>query len=169
MTILMNTVRKIAHLMHMLAGAILFAMMITVLVDIITRGIFGLSGGSIDLTIRGGIEIIRYGLLTMVLFSLPYSVSRGQVIVDLFTEHWSERVKKVLAGFYTIGFSLLGFAMAIRFFEAIDRTAKTGETTQDLFIPISYIFTMATFGAFMLGLRGALVAYKQISDGIKAS
>ena len=161
---LTDAVRRLAYLMHAASGVVLIAMIATVLADIVTRTAFGLSGGGINFTFRGAVEIVSYGLLIMVLFALPYSVNRGQVIVDLFTERMSERWKEALAGLFSIGFGLLGLGMAIRFSEAIGRVAATGETTQDLLIPLGYIYGIAAFGAAMLSLRGFLVGYRLVIE-----
>ena len=169
MRLLMNVVRRVAHAMHMVAGVLLIVMAVTVLIEVVTRALFGMTGGGLDLTIRGGVEIVSYSLLFMVLFALPYSVSRGQVIVDLFTENMSERLKMLLAGIYTLGFSFLGFAMATRFYESVGRVAMSGETTQDLLIPLTYIYAISAFATFMLGLRGLFVAIDEIGKGLKRS
>ena len=82
---IMEAVRRLAAAMHVLSGILLIGMMVTVLLDVISRGVFGASGGEIDFTFQGGVEIVSYGLLFMVLFTLPHSVSRSQIVVDLFT------------------------------------------------------------------------------------
>lgn len=161
----MDAAHRLAHAMHVVSGVMLVFMVAIVLVDVATRFLFGTTEGALDLTFPGGVELVSYSLLFMVLFALPYSVSRGQVIVDLFTERLSERAKGVLAGAYLLGFALLGIGMAIRFYEAIWRTLETGETSQDLLIPLYYIFAIATFATAVLGLRGLLVAVQQMRDG----
>jgi TRAP-type C4-dicarboxylate transport system permease small subunit len=156
-------VDKVSFVMHSISGVILISMMLVTIADILTRSLYSYSGGSIDLTFLGGIELISYGLLFMVLFSLPYSVSRGQVIVDLFTEGMSDRMKEFLFGFYTFGFGLLGLGMAYGWYESMQRVAANGETTQDLLIPMSYVYGLAVFPAAMLALRGFLVSFERIA------
>ncbi len=158
----MGAVRRLALAMHWASGVFLIVMIVTVLLDIVTRTVFGATAGAVDLTFRGGIEIVSYGLLFMILFALPYSVSRGQVVVDLFTEGLNERAKAILGGIYIIGFGLLGLGMAIRFVEAADRVAQTGETTQDLLIPMSFFYGVAGFAATILVFRGVLVGIEQL-------
>lgn len=161
--------RRLAHAMHLVSGFLLVVMVVVVLVDVLGRFTFGVTSGAVDMTFRGGIEIVRYSLLFMVLFALPYSVNRGQVIVDLFTENLSGRVKSILSGVYLIGFGLLGCGMAVRFYEAIWRTVETGETSQDLLIPLYYIYGLAAIATAVLGLRGMLVALEHIIGNRKAS
>lgn len=164
MKFVMDAAHRLALVMHRVSGVLLIVMMLTVLVDVITRTLFGATKGHVDLTFTGAVEIVSYGLLFMVLFTLPYSVSRSQVIVDLFTERMNERLKSVLAGVYTFGFGLLGLGMAIRFFESMARVAQSGETTQDLLIPMEYIYAVAAVATSVLALRGVLVAIEQILE-----
>ncbi len=154
----------VAHAMHKVSAALLVFMVLSVLVDVTARFVFGVTEGGVDFTFRGGVEIVSYSLLFMVLFALPYSVSRGQVVVDIFTERMAERSKRLLAGIYNIGFALLGLGITIRFYEAIGATFRSGETSQDLLIPLYYIYAFATFGAAVLALRSLVVAVEQIAD-----
>lgn len=158
----MGAVNRVARWMHVVSGALLITMMVTVLLDVSSRALFGATDGSIDLTFVGAVEIVSYALLFMVLFTLPYSVSRGQVIVDLFTENLREKWKTALSGLYMLGFGMLGLAMTLRFYEAIWRVADSGETTQDLLIPMSYIYTVTTFASAILALRGFGVAIEEL-------
>jgi len=150
--------------MHWTSGALLIVMMMTILVDVIARAVFGATKGSVDFTFNGSVEIVSYSLLFCILFSFPYSIRRGQVIVDLFTGGMSERMKGILAGVYTLGFGLLGFGMTVRFYEAAGNFTLTGETTQDLLIPMYYIYGVATFAVAILAIRGVLVALQQFMD-----
>lgn len=169
MQTIMEMARKLAYAMHVVSGFFLIAMMVTVLLDVITRSLFGMTEGSLDLTFIGGVEIVSYSLLFTILFALPHSIQRGQVIVDLFTEQMSERLKSILAGVYTLGFGMLGLGMTIRFYEAVGRLSSSGETTQDLLIPMSYLFAMATFAVAVLALRGLLVALQQFLNSGRSS
>ncbi|MCB1760199.1 MAG: TRAP transporter small permease [Gammaproteobacteria bacterium] len=169
MKMLMNVVERVAYAMHVISGLLLITMMVTVLLDVVSRTLFGASGGSIDFTFHGAVEIVSYGLLFMVLFALPYSVSSSQVIVDLFTERMGENAKQMLAGIFTLGFGLMGLGMAVKFYEATLRVAETGETTQDLLIPLSYLYAVTAAATAMLALRGLLVAIEQLQRRGNAS
>ncbi len=164
MKVLMDTARKLAFYMHWVSGVLLIVMMVTILLDVISRAAFGATKGNVDFTFNGGVEIVSYSLLFCIMFALPYSVRRGQVIVDLFTGGMSERLKGILAGVYTLGFGVLGFGMCVKFVEAFERLNLSGETTQDLLIPMNYIFAVAAFAAGVLALRGLLVAIQQFID-----
>lgn len=164
MKLIMDVARKVSYYMHWTSGVLLIVMMVTILLDVISRATFGATKGSVDFTFNGGVEIVSYSLLFCIMFSLPYSVRRGQVIVDLFTGAMSERLKGILAGVYTLGFGLLGLGMTVRFYDAVGRLSQSGETTQDLLIPMYYIFVVATFAAAVLAIRGLLVAIQQFID-----
>lgn len=162
MTAVGRVIDGIALAMHWLSGALLVIMVFTVMVDVVTRALFGATSGAVDLTISGGIEIVSYGLLFMVLFTLPQSVAQGQVIVDLFTERLGERAKTRLSALYALGFGLLGSGMALRLGESAQRTAASGETTQDLLIPIWIVYAGAAFASLMLALRSFLVGWRRV-------
>ncbi len=149
---------KMSYGMFLISGSLLVFMMLTILTDVISRSIFGLTKGSVDFTFVGAVELVSYGLLFCVLFSLPYSVAKSQVIVDLFTEKMNDRLKSILSGIYTLGFSLLGLAMSVQFFESIHKFTESGETSQDLLIPLQYIYMVTTFATAVLAIRGFLVA-----------
>lgn len=160
MKLLAQLIKRIAHLMHMVGGFFLVAMMVLTLIDVVTRGIFGLTDGALDLTIPGGIELVKYSLLFTILFILPYSVDRSQVVVDLFTDHLSDRHKNWLEAIYLLGFTLLGLAMSYGFYHLIGDAAMSYETTQDLMIPMTYFYSIATFATFMLAASALVSAFQ---------
>ncbi len=168
MRLFIRIVHTITKAMHYTAGGLLLVIMAAVLLEIISRTLFSLTGGALDVTYQGGIEIVRYGLLFAVLLALPHSVHRGQVVVDLFTDGWSRRTRAIVEGLYSFGFGAMGFGMAGQFQAAIGRVALSGETTQDLLIPLSIIYAGITACAVMLGLRGVLGAFEQIRQGTVA-
>ncbi|MGB0696522.1 MAG: TRAP transporter small permease subunit [Rhodospirillaceae bacterium] len=164
---LMDWAHRLAHAMHIIAGAMLVGMVVVVIVDVMTGLLFRATGGAVDITFYGGVELVKYSLLIMVLFSLPYSVARGQVIVDLFTENLPERIKGILSAVYIFGFGLLGLGMAIGFTENALDPSNHYQTTQDLQIPLYLFQWVAAFGAAVLALRGFLVAYEYFLESGK--
>ncbi|AXT72913.1 TRAP transporter small permease [Vibrio sp. dhg] len=158
MKTLINLVNRAAHIAHLGAGFILVSMMFITLADVITRAVFNFTDGSVDLTFVGGIELIKFGLLFAILLTMPHSVAKSQVIVDLFTEKMNHRVKIYLEAFYNLGFALLGAGMSVRFFDAIESAALTGETTQDLQIPLEYIYMGVVVATALLAIRALIIA-----------
>ena len=153
---------RITLLMHWIGGVFLIGMMLSTLLDVITRGLFSLTDGALDWTFIGGVELVKYCLLFTVLFILPHSVSRSQVIVDLFTDHFSDRKKDLFEAFYLLCFAFLGGAMSYSFFHLIDEAAMSYETTQDLLIPMTYFYSVATFATAMLCISAAMGAIELI-------
>lgn len=158
MKTLINLVNRAAHIAHLGAGFILVSMMFITLADVVTRAIFNFTEGGIDLTFIGGIELIKFGLLFAILLTLPHSVAKSQVIVDLFTEKMNQRLKIYLEAFYNLGFALLGAGMSVRFYDAIESATMTGETTQDLQIPLQYIYVGVVFATALLAVRALIIA-----------
>lgn len=169
MKIVGDAVFRVAQTMYHIAGVLLLAMVGVILVEVVGRSVFAATGGAIDFTFIGGIELVSYALLFMVLFTLPYAVSRGQVIVDLFTGGMSARMKAVLSGVYTLGFGLLGVGMTLGFVGSAGSVMASGQVTQDLHIPLGYLYGLTAFTTSVLALRAILVASQQIIEGFKAS
>jgi TRAP-type C4-dicarboxylate transport system permease small subunit len=153
MRVIAQVIERITHGMHLLGGVFLITMMVVTLFDVFTRGLFSMTDGAVDLTILGGIELVKYSLLFTVLFILPHSVSRSQVIVDLFTERLQARTKKVFEAVYILCFGLMGIGMSYSFYHLVDEAAMSYETTQDLLIPLTYFYATACFATLCLLFR----------------
>lgn len=151
---------RFTYSLHVLSGVILITMMFITLADVLTRTLFKITEGRIDWTFIGGIELIKYGLLITVLLSLPHSVRRSQVIVDLFTEKLPDQGKFFLEGLFMLGFVALGSGMSIRFLHAIEQSKIAGETTQDLLIPLSYFYGISSFATAVLAIASLLVSIR---------
>lgn len=158
MKVVARLIDVICRRMEMVSGFLIAAMMMIVLVDVLTRALFSVTSGFLDLTFVGGIELVKYSLLFSIMYALPWCVDRSQVVVDLFTDRMGDSKKSFIEGIYFLGYALLGAGMSIRFYEAIFGAAATGETTQDLLIPLSYIYAATLFGSVMLAVRSLQVA-----------
>lgn len=169
MKVISSLVDYLAKVMYSISGMLLITMMLVIISDVISRAVFGMTDGKVDFTFLGGVELVSYSLLFMILFSLPHAVNKSQVIVDLFTEKMSKRLKSILSKVYTFGFGLLGLGMSIRFFEAVGRVAESGETTQDLLIPMSYIFAGSFLATAMLAIRSFLISLSSLLNLGEAS
>ena len=161
MAIISRLVGRLTFIMHTISGIVLISMMFVTLADVLSRALFEGTNGKVDFTFIGGVELIKYGLLLTVLFALPHSLSRSQVIVDLFTDTFKTRTKSLLEGFYMLCFTLLASGMSYRFFHAIGEANQSGETTQDLLIPLYYFYAVSSFATAVLALA-ALVASSQL-------
>jgi TRAP-type C4-dicarboxylate transport system permease small subunit len=154
---------KLTRGMHLLSGLVLIAMMFVTLADVVARFVFDVTDGQVDFTFIGGVELIKYGLLIVVFFVLPNAVGRSQVFVDLFTERFPTQWNQSLDGLYQLGFMLLGFGMCYQFYHAIGEVNMTGETTQDLFIPLTYFYAITCFASGVLSIAALINAVKLIS------
>ncbi|MBB5321727.1 TRAP transporter small permease [Marinobacter oulmenensis] len=161
-----SIVDAISRVMLLVSGFMITAMMLVVLAEVSTRALFGLTDGSLDLTFNGGIEIARFALLFAILYALPCNVDRSQVVVDLFTNTLSDRSIAVLQSICFIGYGLLALAMSYRFWGSVGHSYGSGETTQDLNIPMFYIYAATLVGTGMLCLRSGLVAVRRIREAI---
>jgi len=151
---------RFTYSLHVISGVILIAMMFITLIDVLTRTLFKITEGRTDWTFIGGIELIKYGLLITVLLALPHSVRRSQVIVDLLTEKLPERGKAFLEGLFMLGFVALGCGMSTRFLHAVDQAKMTGETTQDLLIPLTYFYGISAFATAILAIASLRVSIR---------
>lgn len=158
-----DIVRTAAFVLSQLGGVILVLSMLAVLFDVITRTVFGMTGGTIDYTFRGSYEIVRYGLLLSMAYALPFAVKDGQVIVDLFTDKMSDLHKNRLAAFYVFFFGVFGFVVSMGLWDAIERVQMSGETSQDFGISMAYYYSAALVGTLMLGVRGITVALEYLT------
>jgi TRAP-type C4-dicarboxylate transport system permease small subunit len=158
-----DIVRTVAFVLSQIGGVILVLSMLAVLFDVITRTVFGMTGGHVDYTFRGSYEIVRYGLLLSMAYALPYALKDGQVIVDLFTNKLSGANKNRLAAFYIFFFGVFGFIVSHGLWESIGRVQMSGETSQDFGISMAYYYGAALVGTLMLGIRGLTVTWEYLT------
>ncbi len=163
MRMLYKAVDSVALWMHRMSGLLLISMMAIVVVDVATRALFDVSDGHWDLTFLGGIELVSFGLLLCILFSLPHCVDKGQVVVDLFTQNMSKSTERLVNGLYTLAFAALWLAMSWRFYHAYTAALETMETSQDLLLPLSDIYLLVVAATFILGLRSLLVGIRGLT------
>ncbi len=161
-----SIVDAISRAMLLISGFMITAMMVVVLAEVSTRALFGLTDGGVDLTFTGGIELVRFALLFSILYALPWNVDRSQVVVDLFTNNLSQRSIALLQAACFVGYFLLALAMSYRFWGSIGHAHLSGETTQDLNIPMSYILAATLAGTGMLCLRSLVVAGRRIREAM---
>lgn len=157
-------IRWLAFSLSLVGGAILVFSLLSVLADIATRTLFGMTMGAVNLTFRGSYELVRFGLLLSMLYALPYALKNGQVVVEIFTERLSDRSIRWLTGFYIIFFGLFGVVLSLGLLDSIERANRSGTTSQDFGIPMAYIYWLAFVGTVTLALRGFSVAWEYFTD-----
>ncbi|HAY48636.1 TRAP transporter small permease subunit [Thalassospira sp.] len=164
---LLDLTDRIAKAMRIGSGVLLVFIMTVTLVDVIARTIFAATNGGIDVTFTGAVELVSYGMMAMVLLAFPYGVDKGQVIVDLFTDNLRRRTKMILEAVYMFGFAALSSGMTVRFFEVAGRMRRSGESSQDLLIPLHIVYSLASCALAFLALRCTLLAIDYLVSGAK--
>jgi len=158
---LLKAVDGLALILYWISGLLLVVMMLSVVFDVISRALFAATDGNLDLTFTGGIELVKYSLLFSMLCAFPYAVDKGQIVVDLFTQGWSNRTQRWTDGFYTICFGVFGGLLCWRFGLAGEEAEVSGELTQDLLIPMAPIYLAASAVLGVLALRGVVSGLTQ--------
>ncbi|SDH05962.1 TRAP transporter small permease subunit [Roseospirillum parvum] len=146
-----------------LAAVLLMAMVGVVLADIMSRTLFKLTGGGLDLTFPGGVELVSLGLLFTLLCAMPRAVESGQVVVDLTTHRLSPLGRRRLQGFFALGYAGLGAVMARHAGLDVSAAARAQETTQDLLIPLAPIHAAEAVAAGVLTLAALRVAVRALA------
>ncbi|MEI8633638.1 hypothetical protein P4S72_19270 [Vibrio sp. PP-XX7] len=59
-----------------------------------------------------------------------------------------------------LGFMLMGVGMSYRFFLSIEEVHLTGETTQDLLIPLTYFYGLTCFATAVLAVSALCEAIR---------
>lgn len=148
--------RRIAVGMNVASAVLLLGMVLVTLADVAARATFAATRGSVDFTFRGSVELVSYGLLLLVFFTFPHSIRQAQVVVEMFTDRFGPRVSDVLEGGYTVCLALLSAVLAWRFHDSAGELALSGETTQDLLIPLGFIHHAVSFACAVLAVRAVL-------------
>lgn len=165
MTRLHEFVAWLARVMNAASAVLLIAMVAVTLADITTRTLFAASHGAVDLTFRGGVELISTFLLLMVFLTFPHSIRQAQVVVEMFTDRFGPRVVARLDGLYTLGLGVLAATLAWRFHDKAAGLAATGETTQDLHVPLSLLAHVVSVAAALLAVRALLAGIGLLTTG----
>lgn len=161
-----SIIDTVSRSMLLVSGLMITAMMVIVLAEVSTRTLFGVTDGRVDLTFTGAIELVRFSLLFAIIYALPWNIDRSQVVVDLFTNNLSRRSIALLQAACFFGYFLLALAMSYGFWSEIEHAHKTHETTQDLSLPMSYIYAATLVGTGMLCVRSLLVAVRRIREAM---
>lgn len=165
MNVVFTAVDLAAKYLLVVSRILLTLMMLIIVGDVITRGVFGATGGAVDLTFRGGIELVRFSLLFTIVCALPAVVEEGQVVVETFTNRFSDRKKAFMFAFYLIGFLAFGVILAIGWYKSGMAAMSHGETTQDLKIPKGPIYFGAGVCALVLAARALVCAVRRLGGG----
>lgn len=160
MKLLTRAVDGAARVLFNLARVLLALMMLVIVIEVVGRALFGATGGAVDITVPGAIELVRFALLFTIVGALPYMVENGQVVVDSLTTGLSERLKERMFAIYLLGFCAFGALLAYGWYQSGAGALEYGEVTQDLRIPMAWPYFGAAACALVLALRSALCAVR---------
>ncbi len=132
--------------------------------NVVARAVFSVTDGAINLMISGSIEIASIALTFMVFASLPGSATSGAVKVDIFTSRLPKSVISFLDGFFAILMAGFGIGMTYRFFFSTLRFYGRGDATQDLEVPLYFIYGTITIACLGLVI-GIALSFRSIVAG----
>ncbi|MDR5894297.1 MULTISPECIES: TRAP transporter small permease [Halomonas] len=150
--------RQLARLCLLVAGLALLAMMGVTIADVLLRLTFRLSGGALNWSVVGSVELVRYLLMFSLLAAMAASVERSQVVVEAFSHGLSPVLKERLGGLFLLGFVVLGAVMAVGLWQEAGVAAMRGQVTQDLRLPMAPIYQFGALLCALLALRSLLHA-----------
>lgn len=139
-----------------LAALALVALMGVVVVGVVTRALFTVSGGGLPIMVPGGIELATLGLTALVYASLPGAVMRSGVVVGVFTDRLGWRIKGALAGLYALVYAAGGAVLAARYAAKAGIMEARGDATQDLLIPLWWVYAGLAVACAGLALTATL-------------
>lgn len=152
---------RLALWMHRCGGGILVAMIAVVAAEVAARALFAVTGGALDLTFSGTIELVGFGLLFLVLFALPRALTRGQVVVDVAARSLGPLARRGLEALYALGFAGLGAGLTWRLALSAARVMETGAVSQDLRLPLAWVYGPAAAATAVLAWRALLLAWRR--------
>lgn len=119
---------------------------------ILTRLLFDLTAGGLDLLLSDAVEMATYALLVTVFAALPRALRDGPVTVEVFSRRWPLWLTAALDRFWSLLFGLLAALLAWRYAEESLTLFARGDTTQDMQLPLwsFYVFAMMAFAATAL-------------------
>ena len=145
---------RLSRLLAMIGGLLLVAMTLMATYSIGMRAIF-------DEPLLGDVELVQMGCGIAIVFFLPLcQLRRGNVIVDVFTLHASERVRNTLDG---LGGLLMAFASALLAWRSAIGTGDafgTGEESIIMGLPIWWSMLAFAPGFALLALVSLYTAWQ---------
>ena len=120
-----------------------------VAINIIARPLYGISNGSINLMIPGGIELSKYTLLLIVFSTLPRASISGMVRVDILSNRLPTSMAQLLDKLWLILMGCFFIALFWLFSNKAILSFNRGDASQDLQIPLFYIYTLISIASFM--------------------
>jgi len=138
-----NSGRQIESLIRLcdkIAFCLISFMMLTVVIGVLSRLLFDLTGGEINLVLPGTIELVSYAMLLMVFTSMPRALLNGPVKVEILVAKLPTPINRFLARLWNLllasVFAIIAYLLGKNSLSMLDR----GDVTQDLGVPMYLIY-----------------------------
>ncbi|HIO96887.1 MAG TPA: TRAP transporter small permease [Leucothrix sp.] len=116
-------------------------LLVVVAFNIIARQVHDVSNGNINFMIQGAVELSKYALLIIVFSALPRAITQGMVRVDLLSERFPQAFRHFLNKLWLILIAGFTSILVWLFSQKALLTFSRGDATQDLQIPLFYIYS----------------------------
>ncbi|QJQ95991.1 MULTISPECIES: TRAP transporter small permease [Halomonadaceae] len=165
----MQGLLRLSHLLavicQLVAGIALLALMSITVIDVLMRMMFRLSGGALNWSVIGSVELVSYLMMFSLLAAMAANIEKSQVVVEAFSHRLPEALKQRLGGFFLLGFVGLGGVLAVGLWQAGIDARAYGEVTQDLRLPMGPIYQS---GAVLCALLTARSLVHAVLGGVFA-
>ncbi|MCM5704861.1 TRAP transporter small permease [Larsenimonas salina] len=149
-----------------LAGITLLSIMSVTVADVIMRYLFKLTNGASGITLTGSVELVKYLLLITLLGAMTGQVERSQVVVEVFTQSMSDRLKAQLGGMFLLVFAVIGGLMTSGLIDAARSAAEFGEVSQDLGFSLSPVYGLSAILFAIFAIRSAIHGLEGLVRGV---
>lgn len=165
MAVVQKALDALARILLGLAGVALVCMMFVTIFDVVVRNLGAWIPALQEVNYVGTIELVRYLFLLAMAGAMPWGVEKSQVIVELFTQNMAAGTQARIDALFMLGFGVFGALLAYSLLNSGVHALGSGETTQDLRIPMGPIKFGAAFCMALMSLRALLVALAALRKG----
>ncbi len=149
-------IRILGHMPSLLAGVVLFALMVMTFFDVALRS-------TINNPIESATELTRLALAVIVFSSLPAVSFRGEhIVVDLLEGYMGPWLRRFLDLAVNVACGAALMWPAVRVWQLAGRALEYGDVTEYLNIPqfyITYFISVMTFAAALAFLARGIVLF----------
>lgn len=150
-----------SRILSEVAMVVLFAV---VAASVLTRIVFDATDGAVNLIFGSGIELSAYALLVLVMAALPGGYRAGMVRVDILIGNLPAPLSRLLEAAWSVVSILFGAALVYLFAHKTIETFERGDTTQDLAIPMYFIYGFVTLAAAVFALVALAHPFRPADD-----
>ena len=143
---------RLVALFDALAGLALALLLAVTAAGILTRVLFDLTAGGLDLLLSDAVEMATYALLITVFAAMPRALRDGPVKIEVFSRGWPAWATAALDRLWSLIFGALAGLLVWRYAGESLALLARGDTTQDMQLPlwVFYAFAVIAFAAAAL-------------------